>query len=326
MGIRITALDQYMPQERRFPWRFVSGIVLSVVLHFGFLGWMAYHGIQREFSGLDFVDVESKNLYHIIMLDKYRQKLSYPPGYFVPAKTKTLEEIAQLRKIQEERLAKARRQRREAELATERAKQEKEEAERAEAEAQARAEAEQKAAQVVTGKYGRINIYPLREHVQNIWSAHQKHELDLNTTNVKISAAFKVAPDGSIDEIRITEPSPSAAVNDTAINMLRELGAQHALAPLSYLNSMSMTLEVTPATATLVISGVSPGQVGASTLAAQLNGMLLAAKLTQKNPTTITLLQRVQVSLNGQVVSARITMPRGEATDLMTKNFGNAQL
>lgn len=321
MRLKITALENYMPHEKRLPYRHLAGVVLSVILHFGFLGGLAYRSVQGQFSGLEFVDVESKHIYNVIMLDKYREKMSYPPGFFAPAKTKTLEEIARLRKIQEEKLARLRKQREQAaKLAAEVAKKEQEEAERA------KAEADQQAAQIASGKFGRINVFPLREHVQNIWASHQKHELGINTTNIKISATFKIAPDGSIEEIRLTDPSPSAAVNDTAINLLRELGAQRALAPLSFLNSMTMTLEVSPSTATLTVAGVSPGEVGASSLAAQLNGMLLAAKLTQKNPTTVKLLQHVDVSLQGQVVSARITMPRDQATDLMTKNFGGAPL
>lgn len=313
----LSTIESYIPgRNRKKNIKVMMAWTLSLALHLGSLILIAYQGIHSQFGSLEFVDIETDNRVKVMMLELRRKPMPYPPGFFSPKSVASLEELKRRREEEEK---KRKRQQEE-----EKNRKEQEEVAREnQSEDAAGANAEEAKPEAPKPQFGRINIHPLKAHVSELYQAYSKGQLQLDLSRLKVTLGFKINEDGSIYDIRIIESSGYDFIDATGVNLLRELGEQRALAPLAQLSSMTLALDIGPTIASARVAGFARGEVGAITLAQQLNGMVLAAKITQaNNPDTSLLLKSLEISQTGQRISASLTMPRTMAADLMRKAFG----
>jgi hypothetical protein len=172
--------------------------------------------------------------------------------------------------------------------------------------------------------FGRLDIGPVRQHVNVLWQAHEQGTLDV-PENFRITAACKVNEDGSFSGIRLVESSGSAELDRTALAILQEIGNQRAFAPLSRLSSVSVRLEVAPGSASFSIVGFAQNVAVAEDMAGQYRMMVSAAKLLASNSQARQLLNNTVIRSDASRVSARLTLPRSTAAQMMAGNFSKNQ-
>lgn len=172
-------------------------------------------------------------------------------------------------------------------------------------------------------KFGKINTRSLKPHIQQIYAAYEQGRLTVTSFTVTVSC--KALPDGSLGNIQIARSSGDPLIDETALNLFRELSDMHALAPLSELSSLSMSFEKTPTTAALVAVGFADDPSVTNMMALQLQGMKFLARKTMANPDQTQLLENTQISSSGNRVSVRLELSKQMAGEMMRRSFANQQ-
>jgi hypothetical protein len=192
----------------------------------------------------------------------------------------------------------------------------------------AQSEADQRADEVAQERtaerkpltFGRVDTGPIKQHVNVLWQAYEQGTLDV-PENFRITAACKVNEDGSFSGIRLVESSGSDEIDRTALAILQEIGNQRAFAPLSRLSSVSVRLEVGPGSASFSIVGFAQNAALADDMAGQYRLMVSAAKLLASNSQAKQLLSNTVIQNDASRVTARLTLPRSAAAQMMAGNF-----
>ena len=173
-------------------------------------------------------------------------------------------------------------------------------------------------------KFGRLDTDPIKQHVVVLWQSHEAGRLNLPDP-FSITAACTVNPDGSFSNVRIVESSGSEELDRAALAILLEIGSQRAFAPLSRLASVSARLEISRGAASFSLVGFAPNSAVASDMAGQYQTMISAARLFVSNAQTKQLLANTSVRSDLTRVSARVTLPRAVASQMMHDGFSGAE-
>lgn len=174
-----------------------------------------------------------------------------------------------------------------------------------------------------TTKFGPINTRSLKPHVQAIYTAFEEGRLSVKTFVVTVQC--RALPDGSLTDIRLARSSGDQMIDDTAINIFKELSEMHALAPLSVLSSLTLSFEKTPTDASLTAVGFADDPSVSEDFARQLALVKFAAKIKMANDDQRRLLENTQISSSGNRISVRLGLSNITAGDMMRRSFSAQQ-
>jgi hypothetical protein len=300
--------------ERKRRPRLARIMAASAFVHFLLVSYLLYMAFISPFAGIRVVEKKYRQIDTATLLAPLRyprQALRGPVGNAM-----TLEQIRERERKRREQIERRRR----------------EEEERRRREEEARKEAERKAQEEnktnPSTQFGEINVNPIKDIIGKLYEAYQAGQLDLDVTNLKVMATFKIDKDGSIpiSSIKIIKSSGSKKVDQTAIEILWRLGESHGLGPLSDLSSNTIQLEVTDKIARLTITSFAPTPNDARAKAELLNSLISVLKWMQKskNPAVAELLGHLRVTSNNNRVDAEMSVSRQRASELMQAQFGKS--
>ncbi len=293
--------------------RFPIILLCSAVIHLGVLaaifGSWAY-GIALKFGSFSYDD-SGTNRVKVTMIDRTKP-LYLPPGFY--ASQKPPEEIAKREKEETTHdKDKARKK-------DEPKKDEKDETEQKDGEDQKPEEPKQPAP-AGDGKFGKISGGALKPHLQQIYQAYERGDITITTFSVTV--ACKAQHDGSLTDIKLLKSSGDDLIDKTAVNLVKEISAMNALAPLETLSSLSLTLQKTPTSATLTAVGFANDPDVSANFANQLGFLKLVSRPTMKNDDQKALLEGVKIDQSGNRVSVSLALPSSMAGDMMRRSFGS---
>lgn len=317
-------------------YRWVIGIVLSLIFHAGVYKLLIYQGFVSQFGGWEIVDRDydvrwikvNSNGEFILPSRADLAKL------FAPKEIKTLEELEKERLKEEKRRAaqKARdeklKQQKEKEKSGQDTSGQNEDGEPTEKDQTASSGQPGGEAGKPTGppKFGQINSRPIREIVGKVYQKYKSGELQgVENAVFSVTVGFKINQDGSLSNLKVVKSSGSAQIDEAALNIIHAVGESRAMAPLASLSSMTITLNNGTDLSSLRVIGFAGTATEATELANSLNALLvLAAFAKQDRPEQGELLRRMQVKADGNRLVGSLSISRGTANSMMRKSFGNA--
>jgi len=303
--VRSAAAGDAIDLKRRR--RFIPVLTLSAAVHGALIVYLIYLAFFSAFANVQVVD----RAYRKFDANRLLDKLYYPPQILRMAPkgpTMTLDEIRARAEKHKHELALAREK-------AEREKKEKEEADRKTAEEAAKVAAKKPATET---KFGEINIAPIRDTVGNLYKLFEAGGLDIPDKGFSVMLAFKVMPDGSIENIAISpgKSSTSEIIDRNAIEILSNIGESHALGPVSNLSSATISLEVTEDIARITIVAFAPTPEIAKEKSDLLNVLFWALRMKEKSPDLGQLLKLIKVKSDGKRVVTDLSVPRAKAAEM----------
>jgi TonB family protein len=169
-------------------------------------------------------------------------------------------------------------------------------------------------------KFGKIQGGALKPHLMRIYRAYEQGEITVSSFTVTVTC--KAQRDGSLTDINLVKSSGDELIDQTAVNIVKELGAMKALGPLYRLSSLSITLQKSPSESTLTAVGFADDPDVVADFANQLSAIKFAAKFKMENPDQTALLNGVQIAQSGNRVSVELGLPTSTAGDMMRRSFG----
>ncbi|MCC6742335.1 MAG: hypothetical protein IT175_00610 [Acidobacteria bacterium] len=297
--------DQLSTPKSRFPIILVGSVALhSGMLGLLFVGWV--WGIALKFGELRFED-GGESTVKVAMLDRSKP-LYMPPGFYAIAKPpekveKPADPDEQAGKADEKDAPKA----------------SDEDGRKDGAEDGEKKGEDPKP--VGQPKFGVMGGGPLKPHLKQIYEAHERGLIAAD--NFTVTVTCRALADGSLADIRIAQSSGERLIDETAVNILKEISNQHALAPLSTLSSLSLTLQKDSSTTALSAVGFSEDPDRSATMARELGLVKTLSRFKMKNDDQMELLNSVQISQSGNRVTVRAELPNSKAGDMMTRSFGS---
>lgn len=172
-----------------------------------------------------------------------------------------------------------------------------------------------------TGNFGTLGGKALKPHLTQVYNAYERGQLSVSSFSVTVSC--RAMPDGSLADIRITKSSGDRLIDETGVNLVTEISNQKALAPLSTLSSLSLTLEKSDSQCTLAAVGFSDDPDASAEMARKLGLAKWAASFKMENDDQKRLLNSVQISQSGNRLTVSATLPNAMAGDMMQRSFGS---
>jgi|CXWL01.1.fsa_nt_gi hypothetical protein len=169
-------------------------------------------------------------------------------------------------------------------------------------------------------KFGPMGGRALKPHLTQIYSAYERGLISVKNFSVTVSC--RALSDGSLADIRITKPSGDRLIDETAVNLVKEISNQRALAPLSTLSSLSLTLDKNESLCTLAAVGFSDDPDASADMARELGIAKFVARMSMENDDQRLLLDSVQISQSGNRLTVSATLPNSRAGDMMQRSFG----
>lgn len=170
-------------------------------------------------------------------------------------------------------------------------------------------------------KFGVIKANALRPHIKAAYAAYEAGTIPDGPFRVTVTCS--VAPDGSLADIRLAKSSGSELIDETALNLFRELSAMRAMQPLAGMSSLSLTLERGASASTLTAVGFAKDEQQAQGLAFTLSTTKQLKSWTAKNADEAALINSTQIAQTGNRISVSCTLPNSRAGDMMRRSFGS---
>ncbi len=170
-------------------------------------------------------------------------------------------------------------------------------------------------------KFGKLYGNAFKPHLDAIYAAYEQGRVPSDPFTVAVTC--RVRPDGGLTEIRLATSSGMAAVDNTALNLLRELSEMKALGPLASLSSLSLTLDRGSLDSTLTAVGFASSEVECEDLARELRLIRSLAGLTAANEDQAVLIRGIEITRTGHRVTVRLTLPNGRAGEMMHRSFSS---
>lgn len=169
--------------------------------------------------------------------------------------------------------------------------------------------------------FGHISGNAFRPHLENIYKAYQEGRITTDTFAVTVTC--RAQNDGSLTDIKLAKSSGDDLIDETAINVITELGKMRALGPLHTLSSLSITLQKSPTNATLTAVGFADDPGVSQDFANQLSLLKFVSKAKMANDDQTKLLNGVKIDSSGNRVSVSLDLPSSVAGDMMKRSFGS---
>ena len=175
--------------------------------------------------------------------------------------------------------------------------------------------------------FGEVNVAPIRDIVPRLYNIYLSGGLTL-ADDFKVAVAFKIDPDGSIpkESIHLVRSSGSKVVDESALEILWQLGESHGFGLLSSLPSDTIELDVNNSQARLSISGFAQTAEEASANATAISFMLKVVAATQKNknPAVAELLSLLTVKADDKRIDVIWTIPKAALLEMMKITVGKS--
>jgi flagellar biosynthesis GTPase FlhF len=315
--------DERAPKRRDL---FMRVLLVSASLHAIFIGYLVYLTVTNMFAPFINISVVSKDYrqYDPTMVGPLYNP-ARPPSV-TSRETMSLEEIRERERRKREREEREKAEKAEREKAErERAEKERAEKEKAEREAQQNAGAQKKDEVVPTVddlKKVEINEKPLKEIIGSVYEKYKAGGIDLEVMNFVIEATFKIEPDGTLSNIKITKDSGSAVIDNSGKALLHAISESHALQLFSSLSSGTIRFELTQNLARLSVTAYAPSASEAQKYADALGAIVFLSKLKPDlTPETKELLSLLKVKTADQRINAEMSTSRARATEMMHARF-----
>jgi hypothetical protein len=306
----------YLEQPRRSKFRAI--LVGSALLHVAFLAiaygsWM--WGVALKFGSIQWDDGgEAKHVEKVAMLDRTKP-LYVPPGFY--AVEKPPEKVVERDEPKTEKPQPKKDEKKAKKDEPDDVDREGDETAKNEDEEKKDEKPDQPAGNLT---FGTIRGTALKPHIVQVYTAYEKGLID--ATSFTVAVTCKAERDGSLSNIKIVKSSNNELIDQAAINLFRELGDMHALAPLSILSSISLTLDVGPTSSSLTAAGFATDPGVSQDLATQLNAIKTFASFRARTDDEKALLKSIDVSQSANRVTVRVALPNSRASDMMHRNFG----
>ena len=169
-------------------------------------------------------------------------------------------------------------------------------------------------------EFGKIKEKALKVHMVNAYRAYEQGLIPDHPFTVAVTC--RVQEDGSLSDIRIVKSSGIPLIDETALNLFRELSDMGALGPLATLSSLSLTLEKGASYSSITAVGFAADASESAALANELNVIAFVAKNSVRNDDQRALLQSVKIGQTGNRVSVRMGLPNSTAGAMMKRSYG----
>jgi hypothetical protein len=298
----------------------VAGLIVTLLMHASLIGGVVYqyvHELERWSILLSLsVTDEPGKIQFLRPTDIARlgTRLYYPPGLIKP----TASAEAESRRQEEERRRRLEAKRRAAEEQKKLAEAKKKEEEAPPTPTTPTWDVVEERARE---KAKELNIAPVRDAIVAIYQSRVRGDLTFN--EITVAVTFHVEQDGTLSDIRLTEPSGISEIDDAVLMGANELSRVKVLTPLYGTESVTARLAVTDA-AQVQFTAVSPSEARASSLLNQLNGLLLLVRLNSNrfHPDVASMISRLTILQDGRSVVASLKIPRSDAIELFKKGIG----
>jgi hypothetical protein len=290
--------------KSRFPLILLGSMALHVAALAAFYGSWLY-GAALKFGTLSFDDSGSPNHYKVMMVDR-TAPLYLPKGFYAVEKPP---EVVEKPKPKQE-----------AKKKDEKKVEEPEPKEPQDDVAKAEEPKKEEPPPAQPGNFGKIGSGALKPHIQRVYTAYEAGQIPLDTFTVTVTC--RAMPDGSLADIRLVKRSGNQLIDGTALNLFREVSDMKALAPLSKLSSLSLTLDVGPSSSELSAVGFADDPSDTNEMATQLSSLATLARFTSKNTDQTTLINNIKIASSGNRLSVRLDLPNSVAGDMMRRSFG----
>jgi TonB family protein len=170
-------------------------------------------------------------------------------------------------------------------------------------------------------KFGAIQGNAFRPHLKAAYAAYQNGQLPEGPFLVTVTCS--VQPDGSLAGIKLVKSSGNEMIDETALNLFRELSEMRALGGLAGMSSLSLTLERGASSSTLSAVGFAKDEAQARGLAFNLGALKQLRTWTAKNADETALINSTEIVQAGNRLSVRCSLPNSRAGEMMKRSFGS---
>lgn len=163
-----------------------------------------------------------------------------------------------------------------------------------------------------------INKKPLKD-----WLALAKEKKDKNEINlqgvIEMTVEGEVGPDGKIINAVVVSKSGDPKLEELVKEFVSALSDSRALAFLKDIKKIKLVVSLNEKDINVQVSSEVESTERATKMAGGFNAMLFVGRIKKRGETEGIIYQNTKVSSNGKAVEVKFTMPRKEATDILTK-------
>ena len=163
-----------------------------------------------------------------------------------------------------------------------------------------------------------INKKPLKDWLARAKEAKEKNEIDLSGQIEMTIEADKEA-DGRLINAVVTSKTGDPKLQELVKEFVAALSDSKALASLKDVKHIVLNVTLNDKEVVVKVSSEVESAERASTLANVYGVFLIGGRIQKRGQLEGTIYQNTRVSANGKAVEVRFTMPRKEATDILTK-------
>jgi hypothetical protein len=164
-----------------------------------------------------------------------------------------------------------------------------------------------------------INKRPLKDWLAKAKEAKDKNEFDV-TKPIEMTVESDLGPDGQLVNAQIVSLSGDEKLKPYVQDFFSALSDSHALTFLGAdVKHIRMTVQLTDTSVTVQVSSEVESPDLASKKAKGYSLLLAGGRLVKKGQTEEVIYKNTKVSADGKQVVVNFTMPRKEATDILSK-------
>jgi hypothetical protein len=163
-----------------------------------------------------------------------------------------------------------------------------------------------------------INKKPLKDWLTGTKEKKDKNEINLAGV-IEMTIEAEVGPDGKLINPVITSKSGDPKLQEVVKDFVSALSDSKALAFLKDIKKIRMVVSLNEKDVNVQVSSEVESSERASKMAGGFNAMLFVGRIKKRGETEGIIYQNTKVSSNGKAVEVKFTMPRKEATDILTK-------
>jgi hypothetical protein len=129
----------------------------------------------------------------------------------------------------------------------------------------------------------------------------------------------EVGPDGKLLNAVVVSKSGDPKLEELVKEFVSALSDSKALAFLKDIKKIRLAVSLNEKDVNVQVSSEVESTERASKMAGGFNAMLFVGRIKKRGETEGIIYQNTKVSANGKAVEVKFTMPRKEATDILTK-------